>query len=177
VSPAEVVVLNAVNQGTNSLALFQVQGSDLEQLVAVVESLKSSGYLEGFQDSDTFGAEDDVHYKVTYNGQQKLVSVINELSHKWDQIVTAMSTDITANNNNNNTNNISTLVKLVAENEQWICIMVVLGLITQDAAEEIFKLVNKLIGKDDQQATRNDRLHSLVKDHIDNYVGSFIQYD
>jgi Glu-tRNA(Gln) amidotransferase subunit E-like FAD-binding protein len=171
VSPAEVVVLNAVNQGINSIALFQLQGSDLGQLLSVVEGLKSSGYLESFQNTDTLGAEDDMQYKVTHDGQQKLVSVIKQLSHKWDQIVVAMSTDITTNNN------ISTLVKLVTENEQWICIMVILGLISQDAAEEIFKLVNKSIGKDDEQATRNDRLHSLVKDSVENYVGSFIQYD
>jgi hypothetical protein len=55
--------------------------------------------------------------------------------------------------------------------------MVILGLITQEAAQEIFNAVNRLVGKDDQRSISGDRLHSLVKDSVENYLGSFIQYD
>jgi hypothetical protein len=97
--------------------------------------------------------------------------VLNQLSDTWSQIETA------ASNDSNNLSNIAVFVKLVNDNEQWIYVMVILGLITQEAAQEIFNAVNRLVGKDDQRSISDDRLHSLVKDSVENYLGSFIQYD
>jgi hypothetical protein len=65
----------------------------------------------------------------------------------------------------------------VSDNEEWIYVMVLLGLISQDSALEIFGIVNKLVGKADQQSNNNDKLHELLKDHVENSAGSFVQYD
>lgn len=169
-SPSEVVILSVVKAGVSSKDLFQAQGVDMNQLSPVIEALKSSGYLEELQSVDQLGANAAADYSVTDSGEQKLVSVANQLSDTWGQIVTAMSAD-------NNENNIAAFVKLVSDNEEWIYVMVILGLITQEAAQEIFDAVNRLAGKDDQGSARGDRLHNILKDSVENYVGSFVQYD
>jgi hypothetical protein len=171
VSPGEIVVLSLVKSGINSKDLFLAEGVDLKELSNIIEGLNSSGYLEEFQDINLNGADFSDQYRLTNDGEQKLVGVLNQLSDTWSQIVTA------AGNDSNNPSNIAAFVKLVNDNEQWIYVMVILGLITQEAAQEIFNAVNRLVGKDDQRSISGDRLHSLVKDSVENYLGSFIQYD
>ena len=65
----------------------------------------------------------------------------------------------------------------MTDNEQWIYVMVILGLITSEAAQEIFNVVNRLAGNYEQRSVSSDRLHNILKDSVENYVGSFIQYD
>ena len=170
-SPGEIVVLSLVKSGINSKDLFLAEGVDLKELSNIIEGLNSSGYLEEFQDINLNGADSSDQYRLTNDGEQKLVGVLNQLSDTWSQIVTA------AGNDSNNPSNIAAFVKLVNDNEQWIYVMVILGLITQEAAQEIFNAVNRLVGNDDQRSISGDRLHSLVKDSVENYLGSFIQYD
>lgn len=170
-SPGEIVVLSLVKSGINGKDLFLAEGADLKELSNIIEGLKSSGYLEEFQGINLNGADSSDQYRLTNDGEQKLVVVLNQLSDTWSQIETA------ASNDSNNLSNIAVFVKLVNDNEQWIYIMVILGLITQEAAQEIFNAVNRLVGKDDQRSISDDRLHSLVKDSVENYLGSFIQYD
>jgi len=55
--------------------------------------------------------------------------------------------------------------------------MVILGLITSEAAQEIFNVVNRLAGNYEQRSVSSDRLHNILKDSVENYVGSLIQYD
>lgn len=169
-SPAEVIILSVAKGGLNSKVLFQADGADRTQLLSVIEGLLSSGYLEETQNAELSSTDEISQYGLTYRGEQKLVNIANQLSKTWNQIVTAMSTDIPANN-------IAAFLKLVSDNEQWIYVMVILGLITEEAAQEIFNTVNILTGKDEQSPSKDYRLHSLVKDSVDNYVGSFIQYD
>ena len=169
-SLGEIVVLSLVKSGINSKDLFLAEGFDLKVLSDIIEGLKSSGYLEELQDINLNGADSSDKYRITNDGEQKLVVVLNQLSDTWSQIVTAASND-------NNPSNIASFVKLVNDNEQWIYVMVILGLITQEAAQEIFNAVNRLVGDDDQRSIGGDRLHSLVKDSVENYLGSYIQYD
>ncbi len=169
-SPAEVIILSVAKGGLNSKVLFQADGADRTQLLSVIEGLLSSGYLEETQNAELSSTDEISQYGLTYRGEQKLVNIANQLSKTWNQIVTAMSTDIPANN-------IAAFLKLVSDNEQWIYVMVILGLITEEAAQEIFNTVNILTGKDEQSPSKDYRLNSLVKDSVDNYVGSFIQYD
>jgi hypothetical protein len=55
--------------------------------------------------------------------------------------------------------------------------MVILGLITTEAAQKIFTVVNRSAGNYEQRSVISDRLHNILKDAVENYVGSFIQYD
>jgi CRISPR/Cas system CSM-associated protein Csm2 small subunit len=164
VSPAEVIILSVAKGGLNSNVLFQADGVDRTQLLSVIKGLKSSGYLEETQNTGLSGTNEIPQYVLTYKGEQKLVNIANQLSETWNQIVTAMDTD-------NSANNIAAFVKLVSDNEQWIYVMVILGLVTEEAVQEIFNTVNMLTGKDEQKPSKDYRLHRLVKDSVDNYVG------
>jgi hypothetical protein len=170
-SPAEIIVLTFVKVGICNDELFRASKLDMNELYSVLDTLKSAGYLEEFQDTSLAGQSSRVRFSLTSYGDQKLSSIVNQLSDTWGHIVTA------ASNITNNESDSLSFVKLVTDNEEWIYVMVLLGLVTQDAAQEIFGIVNKLVGKVEGQPTDDDRLHSLLKDHVENYAGSFVQYD
>ncbi|HEY7109612.1 MAG TPA: hypothetical protein VH415_09310 [Nitrososphaeraceae archaeon] len=170
-NPAEIIVLSFVKLGICTDDLFRASKLDIGELFPVIDSLKSSGCLEEAQNIELAGQGSSVRYALTSNGDQKLTSVVNQLSDTWGHIIAA------AGNITNNEVDISAFVKIVSDNEEWIYVMVLLGLISQDSALEIFGIVNKLVGKADQQSNNNDKLHELLKDHVENSAGSFVQYD
>lgn len=160
--PNQIIFLYMIKKQINSDALFVSGGADINVVYEMADKMIAGSYITR-EEIDMFGFKIG-KYSLTGNGEEELQKTYTSLTERWQEILALLKDEKS-----------DQLVNLVVENEQQIQMMVIMEIITEAEAREVFDLVNKIRGnKTAEQPT--DTGNEIIREGLQNYLGSFVQY-